>query len=62
MFDDTWLWLIFPAIGFGMMILCMVLSMTRRGGWFCCSPFDGRHSQEERIRKLEQEIQRLRSK
>lgn len=62
MYGDTWIWLVFPAIALGMMILCRVLFRTRRGGWSCCSPFGGRYSQEERFRKLEEEIQRLRGK
>jgi hypothetical protein len=53
------LWIIFPLIFLGMIILCMIFS-KRRGRWFCCSPFDDRYDYRDRIRKLEDEIKRLR--
>jgi hypothetical protein len=59
MYCDPSLWIIFPLIFLGMMILCMIFS-KRRGRWFCCSPFDDRHDYRDRIRKLEDEIKRLR--
>ena len=54
-------WIIFPLLFFGMMILCLVFS-RRRGRWSCCSPYDGRYSNTERIRQLEEEIRRLKGK
>ncbi len=55
------LWIIFPLIFFGMMILFMIFS-RRRGRWSCCSPFDNRHNYRDRIRELENEIERLKGK
>lgn len=52
------LWIIFPLIFFGMMILFMIFS-RRRGRRFCCYPSDDRYAQRERIRKLEEEIEKL---
>jgi hypothetical protein len=51
-------WILFPLMFLGMMILCAIFS-RRRGGWSCCSPWDNRYSSNERIRKLEEEIDQL---
>jgi len=61
MFCGSYFWIIFPLIFFGMMILCMIFS-RRRGRRFCCSPFDNRYDYRERIRKLEDEIERLKGR
>lgn len=58
MIAETWLWLIFPLLFFGMMIFCMVF-FRRRGRWTCCMPFTDRPSNDERIRQLEREVRRL---
>jgi hypothetical protein len=52
-------WIIFPLVFFGIMILCMVFS-RRRGRWSCHFPYDRRYDYRDRIRKLEDEIERLR--
>jgi hypothetical protein len=54
-------WIIFPLIFFGIMILCMIFS-RRRGRWSCCSPLNSRYNYQDRIRKLEDEITRLKGK
>lgn len=61
MFCGSYFWVIFPMIFFGMMILCMILS-GRRGRWFCCFPSDRRHDYRERIRELEDEIERIKGR
>jgi hypothetical protein len=61
MFCGSYFWIIFPLIFFGMMILCMIFS-RRRGRWSCFSPFDSRYYYRERIKKLEDEIERLKNK
>jgi hypothetical protein len=54
-------WVIFPLMFIGMMILFMIFS-GRRARWYRCFPFDDRYNYGERIRKLEDEIQRLKGK
>ena len=58
---EPWIWLICPLFFFGMMILCMLFS-RRRGGWSCCFPSEYRDSHSQRIRKLEDEIRRLKER
>lgn len=59
MFCGPGLWWIFPLIFIGFVILCMVF-MGRRGRWSCCSPSDGSYHYNNRIRKLENELEKLR--
>jgi len=54
----TGLWWICPLVFFGIMILCMIF-FRRRGGWTCYPAFNDRYSDNERIRRLEEETQRL---
>lgn len=61
MFCESHFWIIFPLMFLGMMILCMKLS-RRRGRRFCCYPTDDRHDYGNRIRKLEDEILRLKGR
>lgn len=61
MFHGWYLWMIFPLIFFGMMVLCMIFA-SRRGRWFCRFPFDDRYDYSDRIRKLEDEIERLKDR
>ncbi|UCC78276.1 MAG: hypothetical protein JSW64_08280 [Candidatus Zixiibacteriota bacterium] len=61
MFCGSFLWIIFPVIFFGMMILGIIFS-GRRGRWFCCFPPDNRYDYRDRISKLEDEIERLKGK
>lgn len=58
MFVESWLWLICPLVFFGMMVLCFVFN-RKSGYWSCCSPRDDRYSNDERIRRMEEEIRRL---
>jgi hypothetical protein len=58
---ETLDWLICPLFFIGMMILCMIFS-RRKGRRFCCFPSDNRSDNRERIRKLEDEIERLKDK
>lgn len=55
---ESWLWLIFPVIFLGMMVLC-VSRAGKRGRRFCCTPFGYRYARDDRIRRLEDEIRRL---
>lgn len=61
MCGDSFLWLLFPLMFFGMMIVCMIF-FRRRGRWFCCTPYYDRSSDRERIRKLEDEIRNLKGR
>lgn len=61
MCSETWHLLVFPVIFFGVMILCMFFS-RRKGGRFCGSSFVDRFSHEERIRRMEEELRRLKSR
>jgi hypothetical protein len=56
-----YLWIIFPLFFFGMMIFCMIFS-RRRGGWSCCNPYNGRYYHRDRIKELENEIEKLKGK
>lgn len=58
MFCEPHLWIIFPMMFLGILILCLIFSRRRRS-WSCCFPWDDRYSNSERIRKLEEEMQRL---
>jgi hypothetical protein len=62
MYAETWHWMVFPIVFFGMMILCMALSRRRNGGWCCGSSFADRFSHDERIRRMEEEIKRLKGR
>jgi hypothetical protein len=61
MYCGSHFWIIFPLIFFGLMILCMVFS-RRRGSWSRCSPFDDRDDYRDRVRKLEDEVKRLKGR
>ena len=52
-------WWILPLFFFGMMVLCAVFFRSRRGGWFCCSPWNYGYPVRDRIQALEDEIDRL---
>ena len=56
-----YLWMVFPLFFFGMMILCMILS-RRKGRWSCCSPYNDRYDYRDRIKELEDEVERLKGK
>ena len=55
------IWIIFPLMFIGMMIIGMVF-FRRRGGWSCCYPYGGRYDYRDRIRELENEIEKLKGK
>ena len=55
---ETGFWWICPLFFLAVMIFC-ALAFGRRRRWSCCSRFGGRYSTDEQIRRLEQEIQRL---
>lgn len=55
------LWIIFPLLFIGMMIICMIFS-RRRGRWSCFYPYGGRYDYRDRIRELENEIEKLKGK
>ena len=52
---------IFPILFIGMMIIGMILS-RRRDRWSCWFPYNGRYDYRDRIRRLEEEIERLKGK
>lgn len=56
-----YLWMIFPLFFFGMIILCMIFS-RRKGRWSCCTPYHDRYDVNDRIKELEDEIERLKGK
>lgn len=58
MFIGSLFWLICPLMFLGMMALCVILS-RRRGRRFYCRPFGYIRSDDERIRRLEDEIRRM---
>jgi len=62
MCGETWHWMIFPMVFFGLMFLCMVVSRRRRGGWCCGPSFADRFSHEERISRMEEELRRLKKR
>ena len=55
---ETGLWWVWSLLFFALMILCMLV-FGKRGRWLCCSPFEYRNSRGEYIRRLEEEIKRL---
>jgi hypothetical protein len=61
MYIESWFWLICPLMFFGMMVLCAIFS-RRRGRRPYCLPFGYRYSHDERIRRMEEEIERLKGK
>jgi len=61
MCHEPYSWIFFPLVFLGIMILFAIFS-RRRGGWFCCSPFDRRLNYLDRIRELENEIEKLKGR
>ncbi len=61
MFGEPFFWIICPMMFFGMMIVCMIF-FGRRRRWLGCFPFDNGYSYRERIRRLEEEIDKLKGK
>lgn len=61
MYIDSWIWLVWPLMFLGMMVFCVIFS-RRRGRWSCCSSFGDRHSRDEQIKRLEEEIKRLKGR